>query len=117
MLVITPVYHIIMQAMRDHEPIRGQNFETSIWKKLKENCSCHIELQLVCVGQQAAATNGLSIQKGGLLFFMQSNHLERGSKKITIGLFHYISTNANYPRLENLYKMLIDHLHKMAQAI
>ena len=33
------------------------------------------------------------------------------------GLFHYISTNAKYPRLENLHKRLIDHLHRMAQAI
>ena len=34
-----------------------------------------------------------------------------------MGLFHYISTNAKYPRLENLYKMFIDHIHRMAQAI
>ena len=33
------------------------------------------------------------------------------------GLFHYISTNAKYPRSENLYKMLIDHLYRMTQAI
>ena len=33
-LVITPVYDIIMLAKRDHEPMQGQNFETSIWKKL-----------------------------------------------------------------------------------
>ena len=32
-LVITPAYDIIMLAKRDHEPLRGQNFETSIWKK------------------------------------------------------------------------------------
>ena len=32
-------------------------------------------------------------------------------------LFHYMSTNAKYLRLENLYKMIIDHLHRMAQAI
>ena len=34
----------------------------------------------------------------------------------TIELFQYILTNAKYPRLENLYKILIEHLHKMAQA-
>ena len=33
------------------------------------------------------------------------------------GLFHYISTNAKYPRLKNVYKMLIDHLHRIVQAI
>ena len=32
-LVITPVYDIIMLANCDHEPIRGQNFETNIRKK------------------------------------------------------------------------------------
>ena len=33
------------------------------------------------------------------------------------GLFHYISTNAKYPRSENLYKMLIDYLYRMTQDI
>ena len=33
------------------------------------------------------------------------------------GVVHCISTNAKYPRLEISYKMLIDHLHRMAQAI
>ena len=37
--------------------------------------------------------------------------------KTNIELFHYISTNAKYPRSENLYKMLIDHLYRMKQAI
>ena len=82
--VIPPVYDIIMLAKRDHEPIRGQNLETSIWKKHDQNCSCHIELQVLCVVQLAAATNGLSIQQSALSFFMQSDHLERGSRKIEI---------------------------------
>ena len=79
-LVITPVYEIIMLAKCDHEPIRGQ----SIWKKHDKNCSCHIKLQLVCVGQRAAATKELSIQQSTLSFFMHSDHLERGSRKIEI---------------------------------
>ena len=33
-----------------------------------------------------------------------------------VRLFHYISTNAKHPRLENLYKMPINYLHRMAQA-
>ena len=32
-LVITPLYDIIMLALRNHESIRGQNFETGISKK------------------------------------------------------------------------------------
>ena len=83
-LVITPAYDIIMLAKRDHEPIRGQNFETSIWKNHDKNCSCLIELQLVCIGQRAAATNGLLIQQKALSFFTQSDHLERGNRKIEI---------------------------------
>ena len=34
-----------------------------------------------------------------------------------MGLFHYISTKAKYHRLENLYKMLIDCLYRIEQAI
>ena len=44
----------------------------------------HIEPQLVCVGQRAAAANRLSIQQSAVSFFMQSDHLERGSRKIEI---------------------------------
>ena len=36
---------------------------------------------------------------------------------MTAGLFHYISTNAKYPRLKIVYKILIDHLRRVAQAI
>ena len=36
--------------------------------------------------------------------------------KVKKGLFHNVSTNAKYPRLKNLYKMLLDHLYRMAQA-
>ena len=47
-----------------------------------------IELQLVCVDQRAAATNGLLIQQSALSFFMQSDHLEKGSRKIEILLVY-----------------------------
>ena len=36
-----------MLALRIHEQIRGQNFESSILKKHEQICLCHIELLLV----------------------------------------------------------------------
>ena len=36
--------------------------------------------------------------------------------KVKEGLFHYTLTIAKYSRLENLFKMLIDHLYRMTQA-
>ena len=43
-----------------------------------------MELQLVCVGQRATALYRLSIQQKAVSFIMQSEHPERGSRKIKI---------------------------------
>ena len=40
-----------------------------------------------------------------------------GSLSQNLKLFYYILTNGKYPRKENIYKMIVDHLYRMAHAI